>query len=94
MDISGKAILISVTVRGPTGNKKDRGATASVIEEFDASAMRRLWDVNVVAYFICAREAVRRMSRERGGAGGAIVNVSSMSADSGGIGPRGRAGAG
>ena len=58
------------------------------IEEFDASAMRRLWDVNVVAYFICAREAVRRMSRERGGAGGAIVNVSSMSADSGGIGPR------
>ena len=60
----------------------------SRIEEFDAAAMRRLWDVNVVAYFICAREAVRRMSRERGGAGGAIVNVSSMSAESGGIGPR------
>jgi NAD(P)-dependent dehydrogenase (short-subunit alcohol dehydrogenase family) len=58
------------------------------IEEFDASAMRRLWDVNVVAYFICAREAVRRMSTQRGGKGGAIVNVSSMSADSGGIGPR------
>jgi NAD(P)-dependent dehydrogenase (short-subunit alcohol dehydrogenase family) len=60
----------------------------SDIEAFDAAAMRRLWDVNVVAYFICAREAVRRMSRLRGGAGGAIVNVSSMSADSGGIGPR------
>ncbi len=60
----------------------------SLIEDFDAASMRRLWDVNVVAYFICAREAVRRMSRERGGAGGAIVNVSSMSAESGGIGPR------
>lgn len=60
----------------------------STIEDFDPTAMRRLWDVNVVAYFICAREAVRRMSQERGGKGGVIVNVSSMSADSGGIGPR------
>jgi NAD(P)-dependent dehydrogenase (short-subunit alcohol dehydrogenase family) len=60
----------------------------SLIEDFDAASMRRLWDVNVVAYFICAREAVRRMSRERGGSGGAIVNVASMSAESGGIGPR------
>ncbi|MCM0019750.1 MAG: SDR family oxidoreductase, partial [Tagaea sp.] len=57
-------------------------------EDFDAAAMRKLWDVNVVAYFLCAREAVRRMSTKKGGAGGAIVNVSSMSADSGGIGPR------
>jgi NAD(P)-dependent dehydrogenase (short-subunit alcohol dehydrogenase family) len=60
----------------------------SDIEEFDAASMRRLWDVNVVAYFLCAREAVRRMSTRRGGRGGAIVNVSSMSADNGGIGPR------
>ena len=60
----------------------------SLIEDFDVAAMRKLWDVNVVAYFVCAREAVRRMSRERGGTGGAIVNVSSMSAESGGIGPR------
>jgi len=60
----------------------------SDIEAFDANAMRRLWDVNVVAYFVCAREAVKRMSTKNGGRGGAIVNVSSMSADSGGIGPR------
>jgi NAD(P)-dependent dehydrogenase (short-subunit alcohol dehydrogenase family) len=60
----------------------------SRIEDFDAAAFRHLLDVNVVAYFICAREAVRRMSRLSGGQGGAIVNVSSMSADSGGIGPR------
>jgi NAD(P)-dependent dehydrogenase (short-subunit alcohol dehydrogenase family) len=60
----------------------------SAIEDFDPVAMRRLWDVNVVAYFVCAREAVRRMSTARGGNGGAIVNVASMSAESGGIGPR------
>jgi NAD(P)-dependent dehydrogenase (short-subunit alcohol dehydrogenase family) len=60
----------------------------SDIEEFNAVEMRKLWNVNVVAYFLCAREAVRRMSTKRGGHGGAIVNVSSMSADSGGIGPR------
>jgi NAD(P)-dependent dehydrogenase (short-subunit alcohol dehydrogenase family) len=57
----------------------------SKVESFDAAAMRRLWDVNVVSYFLCAREAVRRMSTTRGGAGGAIVNVSSMSADNGGM---------
>jgi NAD(P)-dependent dehydrogenase (short-subunit alcohol dehydrogenase family) len=60
----------------------------SDIEDFDSENMRRLWDVNVVAYFVCAREAVRRMSTKRGGRGGSIVNVSSMSAESGGIGPR------
>lgn len=60
----------------------------SDIEDFDTDAMRKLWDTNVVAYFVCAREAVRRMSTKRGGKGGAIVNVSSMSAESGGIGPR------
>jgi NAD(P)-dependent dehydrogenase (short-subunit alcohol dehydrogenase family) len=33
--------------------------------------------VNVVGTFLCAREAVRRMSTRRGGSGGSIVNVSS-----------------
>lgn len=36
--------------------------------------------VNLTGVFLCAREAVRRMARSRGGAGGAIVNVSSMAA--------------
>jgi NAD(P)-dependent dehydrogenase (short-subunit alcohol dehydrogenase family) len=36
--------------------------------------------VNVVSAFLCAREAVRRMSTQRGGAGGCIVNVSSRAA--------------
>jgi NAD(P)-dependent dehydrogenase (short-subunit alcohol dehydrogenase family) len=40
--------------------------------------------VNVAGTFLCAREAVRRMARSRGGAGGAIVNVSSRAAVLGG----------
>jgi NAD(P)-dependent dehydrogenase (short-subunit alcohol dehydrogenase family) len=60
----------------------------SLVEDYDVAAMRRLWDVNVVACFVCAREAIRRMSTRRGGEGGAIVNVSSMAADHGGVGPR------
>ena len=38
---------------------------------------RELLDVNVIGAFLCAREAVRRMSTRHGGAGGSIVNVSS-----------------
>lgn len=60
----------------------------SRVDEFDTAAMRRLWDVNVVSYFLCAREAIRRMSTQRGGRGGAIVNMSSMSADNGGMAQR------
>jgi NAD(P)-dependent dehydrogenase (short-subunit alcohol dehydrogenase family) len=39
-----------------------------------------LMQTNVVGAFLCAREAVRRMSTESGGAGGVIVNVSSRAA--------------
>ncbi len=45
---------------------------------------RRIFDVNVIGSFLCAREAVKRMSIENGGQGGAIVNVSSRAADIGG----------
>ncbi|MFX6605394.1 SDR family NAD(P)-dependent oxidoreductase, partial [Acinetobacter baumannii] len=39
--------------------------------------LRRMFDINVIGSFVCAREAVRRMSTQHGGAGGSIVNVSS-----------------
>jgi NAD(P)-dependent dehydrogenase (short-subunit alcohol dehydrogenase family) len=42
--------------------------------------LSRILATNVVGSFLCAREAVRRMSTRCGGAGGAIVNVSSMAA--------------
>src|SRR4029077_15615727 len=42
--------------------------------------------VNVIGAMLCAREAVRRMSTRHGGAGGAIVNISSIDARLGGAG--------
>lgn len=47
------------------------------LEDMDASRLNRIFATNVTGYFLCAREAVRRMSIRHGGAGGAIVNVSS-----------------
>jgi len=47
------------------------------LEDMDAARLERMFAVNVVGAFLCAREAVRRMSTRHGGAGGAIVNVSS-----------------
>ncbi len=50
------------------------------LEDFTAERIARTLAVNVTASMLCAREAVRRMSTERGGAGGAIVNLSSRAA--------------
>ncbi|KQQ88068.1 SDR family oxidoreductase [Massilia sp. Leaf139] len=50
------------------------------VDEMDAARIRRILDTNVVGAFLCAREAVRRMSTRHGGRGGAIVNVSSRAA--------------
>ena len=44
------------------------------------------FEVNVFGLFYCAQAAVRRMSTKHGGAGGAIVNVSSAAARTGGVG--------
>jgi NAD(P)-dependent dehydrogenase (short-subunit alcohol dehydrogenase family) len=50
------------------------------VEAMDAARLQRVLATNVVGAFICAREAVRRLSTRRGGRGGAIVNVSSGAA--------------
>jgi NAD(P)-dependent dehydrogenase (short-subunit alcohol dehydrogenase family) len=50
------------------------------VEEMDAARLQRIFATNVVGCFLCAREAVRRMSTRHGGCGGAIVNVSSGAA--------------
>jgi len=47
------------------------------VEDIDAARLNRVFAVNVIGSFLCAREAVRRMSVTRGGGGGSIVNVSS-----------------
>jgi len=53
------------------------------VEHMDAARIDRVFATNVRGAFVCAREAVRRMSTKRGGSGGAIVNVSSRAAQLG-----------
>jgi len=50
------------------------------VESMDAGRLHRVLSTNVVGAFICAREAVKRLSTKHGGSGGAIVNVSSGAA--------------
>jgi NAD(P)-dependent dehydrogenase (short-subunit alcohol dehydrogenase family) len=47
------------------------------VEDMDAARIGRIFATNVIGSFICAREAIRRMSTRHGGSGGAIVNLSS-----------------
>jgi len=54
--------------------------TQARVDAMDAPRLHRVLATNVVGSFLCAREAVRRLSTKRGGAGGAIVNVSSGAA--------------
>ena len=50
------------------------------VENMDAERLARVFAVNITGSFLCAREAVRRMSIKHGGVGGVIVNVSSVAA--------------
>jgi NAD(P)-dependent dehydrogenase (short-subunit alcohol dehydrogenase family) len=61
----------------------DRGTR---VADMTAARIARMLAINVTGSFLCAREAVRRMSTRQGGAGGAIVNVSSIAARLGGAG--------
>jgi NAD(P)-dependent dehydrogenase (short-subunit alcohol dehydrogenase family) len=54
--------------------------TGTRVEALSAARLQRMFAVNVFGSFLCAREAVKRMSRRRGGKGGAIVNLSSIAA--------------
>ena len=69
--------------RGPVAA---RGYNAGIletqmrVEAMDAARITRILATNVVGSFLCAREAVRRMSTRHGGRGGAIVNLSSGAA--------------
>jgi NAD(P)-dependent dehydrogenase (short-subunit alcohol dehydrogenase family) len=52
----------------------------SRLEHMDIARLQRVFATNVFGSFLCAREAVRRMSTKNGGQGGAIVNISSGAA--------------
>jgi NAD(P)-dependent dehydrogenase (short-subunit alcohol dehydrogenase family) len=72
-------ITAMVANAGVTGRK-------TRMEDLDVAAFRRVLEVNLVGTLVCCREAVRRMSRKRGGKGGRLVLVSSVTAVSGGAG--------
>lgn len=50
------------------------------VDAISVARLQRMFAVNVFGSFVCAREAVRRLSTARGGRGGAIVNLSSAAA--------------
>ncbi len=66
----------------PTGLVNNAGVVdvTARVEDMDMARWRRMFDINVLGSLVCAREAVRRMSTQHGGAGGSIVNLSSAAA--------------
>jgi len=50
------------------------------VDEMSAARLARMFAINITGSFLCAREAVKRMSTRHGGKGGAIVNLSSVAA--------------
>ncbi|MBV1701175.1 MAG: SDR family oxidoreductase [Hyphomicrobiales bacterium] len=56
------------------------------VDEMSAARITRMFSINVLGSFLCAREAVKRMSTRHGGKGGVIVNLSSVAATLGGPG--------
>jgi NAD(P)-dependent dehydrogenase (short-subunit alcohol dehydrogenase family) len=53
---------------------------ASRVDAMSVARLQRMFNTNILGSFVCAREAVKRMSTRHGGAGGCIVNVSSAAA--------------
>lgn len=53
---------------------------AAKVEQMSAERLTRMWAINLSGPMLCAREAIRRMGRSHGGAGGVIVNLSSAAA--------------
>ena len=50
------------------------------VQDVTAARLQAMFALNITGYFLCAREAIRRMSTAQGGQGGAIVNISSAAA--------------
>ena len=93
-DVSDEKQIISMfetadSELGPVkGLVNNAGITGgfSRVEDVTPEAITKTFAVNVTGAIVCAREAVRRMSTRHGGSGGAIVNISSRAAHTGGSG--------
>ena len=86
MAVEADVIRMFETVDGKLGQLSGLVNNAGILEtqmrleNIDAARLSRVMAANVIGPFLCAREAVKRMSTKNGGAGGAIVNVSSVAA--------------
>jgi NAD(P)-dependent dehydrogenase (short-subunit alcohol dehydrogenase family) len=83
------ALFAAADAIGPVGVLVNNAGIVGVkarVDELRADRVRNMLDVNVVGPFLCAREAVRRMSTRHGGAGGVVVNIGSVAARLGGSG--------
>ena len=69
----------------PTALVNNAGLTgpASRLDDVEAETLQRVLAVNVLGVMLCSRAAIRRMSTKHGGAGGGIVNISSVAASLG-----------
>lgn len=71
---------------GLVNNAAYTGQARRRVDQAEAEVLQRTFAVNAIAPFLCAREALARMSRRVGGGGGRIVNVSSIGARTGSAG--------
>ena len=81
-DVVAMFDVASADGRGLDGVVVNAGivAPSMTLAEMDVDRLRRMFDVNVLGAYLCAREAARRMPPARGGRGGSIVLVSSAAA--------------
>jgi NAD(P)-dependent dehydrogenase (short-subunit alcohol dehydrogenase family) len=93
-DVADEAALLALfarldaelpPLRGLVNNAGVVDAMARV-DQTSVARLTRMFAINVIGSFVCAREAVKRMSTRHQGQGGAIVNLSSVAAKLGGPG--------
>ena len=85
-DVSSMFELVETRLGCVTGLVNNAAVEGSQgpVEQLDAIATKRLFEVNVLGAFLCTQAAVKQMSTKLGGPGGAIVNISSAAARHGG----------
>ena len=91
-DVSDESAVMDMfeTVDGEFGSVTALVNNAGIVDrpqllsEMKAGRLERMFSVNIIGSFLCAREAILRMSTRYGGPGGAIVNLSSIAAVIGG----------
>jgi NAD(P)-dependent dehydrogenase (short-subunit alcohol dehydrogenase family) len=84
-----KLFEISDCELGPLGGLVNNAAVTggfARVQDLSHTALAEVLAVNIAGAMLCAREAVRRLSTENDGAGGSIVNISSVAARTGAAG--------